>query len=332
MSNTLTPQPPPQPQSLFDRIWIEVNAIITAKDKRYSATRFGSLLGLLVVLVVTNGYYSAQTIQWWDNPLTDHVRGLPLQVAWLTNAGAMVLLLAMLGVQVHNRLGGALIDQRNLMSLSRFQLVSWTVLVTSAFLTIALVRSFTADIEDPLAIDIPTEVWQLLGISVASTVGRGLVHANKKTKLVPNSDVVANQAADALNARVAEDSPDRTTPAEIEEEREGSIYRNPHPKFAGITDLFEGDEVGNTGYVDISKVQMFFFTIAALIAYGTSIYNVLGTSPQNLASLPEITPGLVTILGISHAAYIGNKALDHTSTTPSNTAQAAASGDLEQDI
>lgn len=331
MSNSLTPSPRVR-KTLFGRIGEEVGAIMHAEDKRYSATRFGTLLLLLLVLFVTSGYYSARTIEWWDNPLTDHVRGMPLQVSWLTIAGGMILFLAMLGVQVHSRLGGALIDDRNLMSLSRFQLVSWTVLVTSAFLAIALVRSFTPGIEDPLAIDIPTEVWQLLGISVASTVGRGMVQSRKNTQPMPNSEVVANQAADALNARVTADSPDRTTAAEIEEDREGSTYRNPDPKFAGLTDLFEGDEVGNAAYVDMGKVQMFFFTIAALIAYGTSVYTLLGTSPENLASLPEVTPGLVTILGISHAAYLGNKALDHTSTTPSASAQAAATNDLEQDI
>lgn len=329
----MTPLDPQAPRkSLIALIWDEVYGITTAKDKRYSAKRLSVLLVLLVALFITAGYYSARTIQWWDNPLTAHLRGVPLQVSWVIIAGGMVIFLAMLGVQVHGRIGGALIDQRKLMSLSRFQLVSWTILVTSAFLTIALVRVFTADLDDPLAIDIPSQVWQLLGISVASTVGSGMVLSSKKTKPVPNADVLATDTAAALNAQVSDATPEqKTTADEIEEYRQGSVYCNPTAADASIVDMFQGDEVGNTAHIDMSKVQMFFFTIAALIAYGTSVYNMLGTSPANLASLPEVTPGLVTILGISHAAYISNKALDHSNTSVSATAQAAANDAMEQD-
>jgi hypothetical protein len=314
---------------LIPRLWDEIYAIITAKDKRYSAKRLGTLLVLLVVLFVTAGYYSALTVEIWS--LGRNVRGLPLQLSWAIIAGGMVIFLAMLGLQVHDRVGGALIDQRNAMSLARFQLVSWTVLVSSAFLAIALIRIF-AQVDDPLAIDIPAQVWQLLGISAGSTIGRGMILSNKRMKAVPNAEVVAKDTTEALNATISDETPEqKTTPDEIEEYRQGSVYCNPTATDASIVDMFQGDEVGNTAQIDMSKVQMFFFTIAALIAYGSSIYGILGNSPDNLASLPEVTPGLIAILGISHVAYLGTKALDHTTTAVSPVAQAAATDAVEQD-
>jgi hypothetical protein len=322
---------PPQPtqnesrRGFFDEVW----AIITAKDKRSSGRRLGAILMILVGDFVASGYYSALSIEVWNHDKT--ARGLPIQLSWALIAGGMIVFLLFLGWHVHGRAGGALIDQRKLMSLSRFQLVSWTILITSAFLTIALVRVF-ADLDDPLAIDVPTEVWQLLGISIASAIGRGLVISSKKTRQVPNADVMAKETAAALNETATDETQrQKTTPGEIEEYRQGSVYCNPSADDASVVDMFQGDEVGNTAHIDMSKVQMFFFTIAALVAYAASIYKMLGYSPDELSGLPEVTPGLVTILGISHAAYLGNKALDHSTTTVSATAQAAAADGIEED-
>jgi hypothetical protein len=36
--------------------------------------------------------------------------------------------------------------------------------------------------------------------------------------------------------------------------------------------MFQGDEVGDTAYVDVSKVQMFYFTVIAIIAYAYTVY------------------------------------------------------------
>ena len=60
---------------------------------------------------------------------------------WGIIAGLMVTFLCAIGLSINKRPDGILIDPRNKISLSRLQVVLWTVLVLSAFLAIALPRS-----------------------------------------------------------------------------------------------------------------------------------------------------------------------------------------------
>ena len=286
--------------------------ILLAKSKSDSAKRLALAALLLVILFVAAGYYSAITREAWD--AGTNVRGLPLTLSWGIIAGGIALFLAMVGVHVHDRVGGALITNRNLMSLSRLQLVSWTVLIISSFAAIALFRVFTPGVDDPLAIDVPSQVWQLLGLGAGSSLLTSVVNAQKKARPITNPNA-SQRAADALTEQQQKQPvpPPPVTQMEVDRDRHGTLYRNPSPADARFTDVFEGDEVGNTAYVDMSKVQMFLFTVITLITYAAAVFELLrGTDAYNLASLPEITPGMVTILGISHAAFLGNKAVDHT--------------------
>jgi hypothetical protein len=303
--------------NFFSEVW----AIVRGETKEYSAKRLGIVTLLLLIGLFIAGYYSAHSIVvWTKNP---GARGLPLTVSWELIGASMIVFLMMLGLQMNGRIGGALIDDRNRMSLSRFQLVSWTVLVVSSFLAIALVRAFTVGVSDALNIDVPTQLWQLLGITSISAVGRELVHASKKTKVVPNSEVVAARAAETLSVTTPEAAP---TADEVDTNRAGALFRNASPADANVVNMFQGDEVGNVGVVDMSKVQMFFFTVAALVAYASEIYTMLhgAMNPKALTALPAIGPGLLTILTISHATYLGTKSLDHSSTSASPAALESA--------
>ena len=103
---------------------------------------------------------------------------------------------------------------------------------------------------------------------------------------------------------------------DVSSNRSGITYGNASPKDARITDMFEGDELANTAYIDIGKLQMFFFTLVAVIAYAVSIYKFMQDhTPSAFDSFPKLSEGLVTILWISHAAYLGNKSVDKTKTT-----------------
>lgn len=228
----------------------------SSKETTYSAKRLGALAIVVVAIIVAAGYVGAK-------------RDVPPTQSWGIIAAALLLLLAMLGVQVHGRVSGALIDDRNLMSLARFQLAAWTVLLVSAYLAMALDRAFK--VGDTVAI--PSEVWQLFGLASASAVGRELIVGLKKAH------------------------------------RLGSAHRNPTAADASIVDMFQGDEVGNSAHIDISKVQMFFFTIAALVVYASDVFAQMET---NETALPAVGSGMLAILSVSHAAYLGNKALDHT--------------------
>jgi len=103
------------------------------------------------------------------------------------------------------------------------------------------------------------------------------------------------------------------TEESVNKNREGILYGNATVEDAKFLDLLEGDELKNTAYVDLSKIQMLLFTLVAAIAYAAALFRWVGeNAPSDLVSFPELSEGLVTILGISHAGYLGNKAIDHT--------------------
>lgn len=267
---------------------------------RAAAQRLGLVLPLAVAVMFASG--------WLSVPEADR-RTLPLTASWGIIAAAMLVVLGLIGLRVTNRLAGALIDDTNSMSLARFQLVAWTLLVISTLLAMALVRAFTGTIADALNIQVPNELWQLLGISAASATGRELILSSKKTTPLPNASKAAMDTAQALAS-----SGDPVPPAVIDQHRQGTVFRNPSPADASIIDMFQGDEVGNSAHVDMSKVQMFFFTIAALVAYAADVYTLLRdtTNAEALNALPPVGPGLLLILTISHATYLTNKGINHS--------------------
>jgi hypothetical protein len=113
-------------------------------------------------------------------PLAIVAAGWFFQAMWgwiivMVLLGAFVLLT---GKQILHVWRGALVDERNMVSLSRFQTVLWTVLVVSAFLVAAFHNVRTGQ-EDPLAINVPSELYILLGVSVTSLVGSGLIKQDK---------------------------------------------------------------------------------------------------------------------------------------------------------
>jgi hypothetical protein len=65
--------------------------------------------------------------------------------------------------------------------------------------------------------------------------------------------------------------------------------------------------------VDISKVQLFFFTIISALSYVVTLFNIL-RSTDIPTELPILNDGLIALLTISHGAYLTHKMVDHTST------------------
>ena len=76
-----------------------------------------------------------------------------------------------------------------------------------------------------------------------------------------------------------------------------------------VSDMFQGDEVVDTAYVDLPKVQMFYFTVIGIVAYGYAVHTAMANVyTQEAFSLPD---ALVALLGISHAAYLTSKTTQH---------------------
>jgi hypothetical protein len=293
---------------------------------------------------------------------------LPQGANWLIVMSLMIGFVALIGKLITGRWSGIFINERNKMSLSRFQLVLWTLIVLSAFLTIALERIY-ASATDPLAIQIPQELWALLGISTTALVGSPLILSTKVPKTpsphatIRGASLRAAGTIAAIDAarkpselkRLNEKNPDIFTEAkkihphliakldanpddkefseedlktikdkvkesaqssaeqEISASPFGTLDFNQKIEDANFADLFTGEEVENRGFVDMGKVQMFFFTIIIAFSYMVLLVNLIWkTSPATVTSFPAVQQSVAALLGISTAGYLGNKAPDKT--------------------
>lgn len=221
---------------------------------------------------------------------------------------AIIAFIIALGVYRCNRPLGILIDERNLMSLSRFQSILWTIIILGSYLVISLERVKAGGIAEPLNIEINWQLWVLMGISMTSLVASPLILSNKKIK-EPTSSNQINAVAQSLGI-----STDK-----LKQTCEGILYQNSTPQEAVFTDIFQGDELADTVCIDLAKVQMFIFTIVAAVSYVILQYHILATTePKDIVSLPVLSEGFLTMLGISHAGYLTSKTINVTSCNQKN--------------
>jgi hypothetical protein len=222
-----------------------------------------------------------------------------LQSRWAF-VGALVILSFMsilIGWVLARRPLGILVNEMNLMSLSRFQLLGWTIIILAAYLTYVFQRLRAGD-PHALEVNVDKMLWALMGISTTSLVGSAAI-----------SSVKSGQEPDADAANRTAAITQETTQAVMDNSR-GILYANGTTTDAQITDLFEGDEVGNAGHVSLGKLQMFYITVVMLAAYVVVVLKSL--HGPNLDGLPTVPEGVIALLGISHAGYLSTKAVSHT--------------------
>ncbi len=224
---------------------------------------------------------------------------LHLNTAWFLNGFLLVVFLVIVGSGIVNRFAGVLIDERNRMSLSRLQLVVWTVMFLSAYLTAVVWNISVKSSSNPLTIKIPPELWWLIGISTTSLVGTPLI-LNAKKENTASPDQLSKTKALLKNQKSLAD--DASIAAQ------GQVIYFKTPTMAGFSDLFKGDGVANSGQVDLGKVQMFFFTIVIVLTYVGAISSYfMKFQGKQIDGFPPLDAGMVTLLGISHAGYLGTK-------------------------
>jgi len=207
---------------------------------------------------------------------------------------------------------GIIINERNLMSLSRMQIIAWTILIVSALMVMVVVR-VAANVPDALNIEINQNIWAVLGLSAFAAVGAPMIN-NAKSIKEPAPDAKdpavtpVTRAASLLDEKAAD----------IEEHRKGLLYANNTPDDARFTDIFEGDELANTMYLDITKVQMFWLSLIAIAGYAFLLLNLfLTATPDALTKFPAFSEGYLAILAVSHATYLGGKTITQTKSTGS---------------
>jgi hypothetical protein len=197
-----------------------------------------------------------------------------IYIAWAISAGVMVLVAVVLGFVVQG--GGPLgilIDSRGRFSLTHLQITLWTLVVLSLISGIFWGR-LVDGVDDPLDFSIPSEVLGVLGISAGSAIGATTVKAMKNARSLDAGRIAASGA----------------------EER---------PRLAQIFLLEEGAYADKV--VDIAKFQNFIITLVLLVAYIGLAVTAIDDQGTAIGGLPGFRGTFVTLLGISHGAYLLGK-------------------------
>lgn len=254
-------------------------AYLLIKGKDLTSNAWASISSILIILIMTiSGLFA------------------PKGVNYIIVFFALLLFFIVLGVFINKRLPGILIDERNQMSLSRFQIVVWTLIILSAYFTIALSR-IAANVDNPLAIGIEPQLWALLGISTVSLVGSPLLLSEKKKKQ-PTED----------ETKIFKKTVDETKTVNV-----GIVPENKSIESAEFANIFKGDETSTFESINMAKVQMFFFTIIVAVSYGVMLYSLIANNnPAQIDSFPALDDSIVALIAISHAGYLTNKAIDQT--------------------
>ena len=195
----------------------------------------------------------------------------PTLVAWLAIAALMTLVGIVAGHGITGLARGVLIDDRHRLSLSRLQMLLWTVLVLSGWMAAAL-SNIGRGAAAPLDVAVPSELWLAMGISTASLVASPVALSYKQSK------------------------------------RPGQVENLPRQEDSGWADLFRGEEVSDADHIDLGKLQMLLFTVVVILGYALALGDLFSFTGI-YASLPALDDAVVSLLLISHAGYIAKKAV-----------------------
>ena len=220
-------------------------------------------------------------------------------LAWALMAALLCAFIAVVGDGINGIARAALVDSRNRISLAKLQMTAWTVLLLSAYAAAALGNIGIGDAH-ALEVAIPRELWLAMGISTTSLVGAPLILSQKKRD--------RHTARDEEYARqlvlLREQGVDPKTV-----ERIGSLVGYSDPRQSRWSDLIQGEETGNAGLLDLAKVQMLFFTLILVLVYAIGIGDTLHSTQGRIGALPNLDASMIALLAISHAGYLGKKAL-----------------------
>jgi hypothetical protein len=248
---------------------------------------FGTLMLATLVFLGLDG--------WWISSEAHAPTGRTSILVWQWLAALVILLLAAIisGHLAKKRLIGILIDERDRVSLARFQWVAWFVLLFSAYFAGAIWNAF-------YGADLPAiepNLFGTIGVVSGSAVISNLIVDNKK-----NQEKPATLAADPRVKGVADINltPDEATWAE----------------------LFLGEEGANRDTVDVSRLQKLIITFILVIAYfGMLLSGFTQTSlTYESFNMPAVGANFLLLLGASHAAYLAYKATPKTPTPKASTA------------
>ena len=194
------------------------------------------------------------------------------------------------------RIDGILIDDRNRISLSRYQWVMWFVLIIGGYFTEAM-WNLANGAGAPL---IQQDLLVLLGLSSGSAVTSALIVESKKTDTTTQA---------ATTAAAAPPKPTGAPAANI-----GPLDKNSSPAAASWAELYLGEEAANRSVVDISRLQQMVITTLLGITYCVLQWQALVKVTDKALAMPTFDDksSFLWLLGLSQAAYIAYKAPNKT--------------------
>ena len=147
-------------------------------------------------------------------------------ISWSLLIGAILFLYVMFGYWAGKGPWGILIDRRNKMSLSRLQLLGWTLIVVSVYPILGIT-------EQTLQVEMGSQLLALIGISVAGLAGASIVK-DVKDNTKPHQEVM-NQIANnrlgslATRAQVSQFGSDQISLLDKNDTYSGGqVYRYTH--------------------------------------------------------------------------------------------------------
>lgn len=219
---------------------------------------------------------------------------------WMITLLGLLAVIAVIGGSINGRPDGIMIDNRNRVSLSKFQVTLWTVLILSASTSAAAYRCFEQGAGATLDLKIPFELVLAMGISAISFAGTPLILSAKADK--NGSQLSLERTADKLSMTMGE--VDAT----------GLVFGRADPALASWADMFRGDDNANAASADISKIQQFMISIGLVLMYGGLLWTYFA-SGAILQGFPPLDQQFIWLLGISHASYLAYKAAPHGAAT-----------------
>lgn len=229
---------------------------------------------------------------------------------WLGTTGLSVLVVLTIGAGISGFAGGVIIDNRNMMSLSKLQALMWTLVVIPALITATASNIVGIGMEfssgDPLNITIPNELLAAIGLAGISLAASPVILKTKADSKADPSEL-ASTASGRGNIGLTE-SVSAT----------GKVFHNNNRKDASWKDLFLGDEVGNADSPDLGKIQQFFVTLLLVGSYFAAIGTVF-SEDGFIQGLPKLSEKFVWLLAVSHGTYLAYKAAPHTKDAPTET-------------
>ncbi len=225
---------------------------------------------------------------------------------WAVMTALLVLAALMISWSITGKGLGILIDQTNRVGVAHLQLLLWTFLFVGVFLAATTSNLIEANAPPGTSVgdrfldafpSVPGEVWVLLGISVTSLAGTPLLQNSKRSG--PSGGW---KPVDDGTAQLKDSTQQRLEAAAVSHV-DGVLTRKGEPE---VADLFRGEDTGSADTVDVSKIQMFYFTLLLVIGYGAASVGLIAAGGR-IAGLPAMSDGFVALLGISQVGYLAKQ-------------------------